>query len=244
MSKYKISSPLRHLGTGEGHALMTKEKHIAAHGGDVVAAGYDAPETSKTSIVESQIIKTKDIATKEVKEITKPKTLTILDNPKKYTQIVNILGETIVDIKNLTKGVYFVNELKDDGKNISHKIEFDGEDYSVFNLSNFDNIAKKKEEKRKKIKPQSIELSDGSTIETPLQEDGKIDVIDLLFGKTASKIATNQIKTSIEEGTADEVVKGNLKIFIDDFTPTDTDVINYANEINFNLLLWEYSNLC
>ena len=33
-------SPLKHTEGNEGHALMTKEAHIEAHGGDATAAGY------------------------------------------------------------------------------------------------------------------------------------------------------------------------------------------------------------
>ena len=41
----KIKSPLKHLGTGEGHGLMTKESHINAHGGDAIAAGFGEEES-------------------------------------------------------------------------------------------------------------------------------------------------------------------------------------------------------
>ena len=42
MSKKVFSSPLRH--EEEGHAILTEEAHIKAHGGDAVAAGYTKEE--------------------------------------------------------------------------------------------------------------------------------------------------------------------------------------------------------
>ena len=54
MSKYKIASPLR-------HNTPDNPPHQIQYGEDHDSSVHDAPETSKTSIVESQVIKTKDL---------------------------------------------------------------------------------------------------------------------------------------------------------------------------------------
>ena len=48
-------SPLRHTGTNEGHELMRREQHIKAHGGDVVAAGYEEETEEKEKQYEFKV---------------------------------------------------------------------------------------------------------------------------------------------------------------------------------------------
>ena len=42
-------SPLKDVGGNQGHAIMTKEAHINAHGGDVMAAGYEVDLSEEES---------------------------------------------------------------------------------------------------------------------------------------------------------------------------------------------------
>ena len=49
LRRSKRRSPLKDTGRGRGHALMTKEKHINAHDGDVVAAGYEVDLSEEES---------------------------------------------------------------------------------------------------------------------------------------------------------------------------------------------------
>ena len=142
----KIKSPLKH--TEDGHMVLNKGAHIAEHGGDAVAAGYEEVKeekkpwelsqevynpsgaqedgTKKTKKKEEPIV-TSETKTNEVKANVK----SIKKNPK--VEVYDILGNIVEPNESgefgddIAAGNYFVK-----GKNGLEKISYDGSDKSVF----------------------------------------------------------------------------------------------------------------
>ena len=178
MSKKLFSSPLKDTGKGRGHALMPKEKHIAAHDGDVMAAGYEVdltekeskspwsftiPETKKETSEEETypwgVKKSKtpqrfaSFKPTQLKKEEEEESSTYEEEETEEEQTIthDILGN-VVDYNDpsLPEGVYFMRK----GEEFK-KVDFDGIDKSVFDLT---------------------EGTFSTTVEEPMSEETRLEI--------------------------------------------------------------------